>query len=1244
MSNPSNLYAEKIFAEHPSVLWSLDDQADYISIIDDSDRDISLWHMTGGNANVFTDITTEPFNNSIVVKISGDDTSSESGSVSCISNNIINFTQLNENLSTFAIGTYFYSMSSYLAGIEIGYEYDDTTTGATVQKLKNFSTSISEKWIFVSETFDIPSENTELRLVIKVNYIGGAPTGDYQFLVNGLTLGQWAEEFNSVSLGTSKISLPENIYGIDNAYGIKASAYGLQDKDGYYIVKDNSLVAKNTGVPMIYGSSNITKLSYNDGSPSIIFPGLGFLNESGKNKEYTAEMWMRINSDSIEPKKIFGPLNGNDGLFVNGPFLMLKIDDHIGQHFVGEWNRPMLIHIRMTSSGASLLVNGEQVVTLNFDPSTISLPDILQPDNTVENDWVGFWCHADVDPIDIDCFAIYPYQVPSLVAKRRFVYGQGVEFPEGINQAYSGTSTFIDYPFANYTNNYSYPESGAWSRGIVDNLSTLNGVLSAPEYSLPSFVFSNKTEETFYNDCDLIQNYETDNLITFRPNNSWNQTEAHIFFNNFNILNDEVKAFFGVFKLKSESESHETLIRVQDRTNNNYFSIDVLGLEIKYTLKFFNEETVVYTAYANSIGEKFAVGIDIDNFVREFGGNVAEFFGSRSQLVCYVGGTKELSNTFTGNIYRVGFSSKRNLYKLKDAFNFAGVPLDYENIFDYYSSYGISEAGLYNTTLWEYVMDGGTPSSFAVETLHSKTASYTLVPQIFMNNFTIDIDIDSYWEDYVPLSFFAKYVDSATGKSYYDLDFLQFNINYPSPSIYKKEDTVSEWKYGELTPIIENGAVTGYLTSLQSEYASPIQKTYSSLDNQLFTGYENYTDLMNRSFKTYSYDTSNSILKSYITFQYIQSGANNNESYFSTIKSAPKNGVVEVDNNWMTTKYEVVDNMVIYPPRKVDFRDIAIVVHLNFDIKAILKNKIKVRSLQLASQAFNENSFNPIGTRFGTNIYPYKKTGLYYDYKSANPFTIYKGSTPYFYLTRYSGIQLRGDYDPDINRGLSIPVNTTKANNYKVMAVQAYIRYDEDFFPYAPTQILEINDKDTVLKFYLVANDSTGKRAKIYAINANTGQVENGIGFYWNGNIVKEPVITIKEWGVLGVSFANLLNFSNYLGSIKINGPILVNNISHYQSTNLQEVQQVTQRPWFKVKRSGALTLDWDYWAKAYYWQGMMILSSINLYGVNPSDIYKTFIGTNKIIVDDSSILRFKDYQYSAFTDVLWQAQVSSAV
>ena len=41
MSNPSNLYAEKIYSEHPTVLWALDDKLDYSSFISEDQRDIT---------------------------------------------------------------------------------------------------------------------------------------------------------------------------------------------------------------------------------------------------------------------------------------------------------------------------------------------------------------------------------------------------------------------------------------------------------------------------------------------------------------------------------------------------------------------------------------------------------------------------------------------------------------------------------------------------------------------------------------------------------------------------------------------------------------------------------------------------------------------------------------------------------------------------------------------------------------------------------------------------------------------------------------------------------------------------------------------------------------------------------------------------------------------------------------------------------------------------------------------------
>jgi hypothetical protein len=362
------------------------------------------------------------------------------------------------------------------------------------------------------------------------------------------------------------------------------------------------------------------------------------------------------------------------------------------------------------------------------------------------------------------------------------------------------------------------------------------------------------------------------------------------------------------------------------------------------------------------------------------------------------------------------------------------------------------------------------------------------------------------------------------------------------------------------------------------------------------------------------------------------------------VERPSRNGVLIPGPDWMTTKYEVVDNMIIYPPSGVDINDLSIVTHIDINVKNSEVNNVSIKNMSYASQALNESDASPIGTRFGTPIYPYTKTGIYYNFKKNNPFSIYNASSPYLYLTKTSGIQLKGTYDPLVNRGLMIPINSSRSEGFKVIAMQLAVRFDGDYFPYAPTEIFEIESKGSYIKFYLVACDPSG-RAKIYAIDTKTGLVQNGIGFYWNGRIVKEPVITLQDWGFLGISFSDSLDFSYFEGAIRLTGPLLFNNISFYQSTNLQEVQNVSERPWFRVKVLNATELDWKFWnTGSFNWNKVLVLSETSYYGVNPSEVYKSYTGTNKIIVDDDKVLRFGNYKYTGHSDVGWKQIVVDPV
>jgi hypothetical protein len=1224
MSNPSNLYAEKVFAEQPNYLWSLDDKADYISLMSEDDRKVYNWSVTGGVTVLDNTLIFNPFEESDTTKITATLPEEDSGEVVLISDDILNFSSLNLDLSTFSIGSHIYAKSAYMTSIEIGYQYFDTTTGNIIQKLKKYSTSISETWFFVSETFSIPSENTTMNLVLKIGYAKLEPGEEnYIFYQNGFTLGQWSENFNSVSLGVEKIQTPATI-AMPQSDAIEAKVYGLSENSGYYLVSDNALVAKNVGIPLVFGSSNVTKILPNDGKPSLILPGDGFLNEKGKYKDYTLEFWLRANSSSVTKKRIVGPIGSLDGVYVEGPFLIFKIQDYYGSHYVGQWERPMLIDVRVGENSASLVLNGEEVISLNYITKNLSLPpEITQNKN---QDWIGFYAYDDVTPVEIDCVAIYPYQVPTIVCKRRFVYGQGVEFPENINTAYSGTSVYIDYAFADYTNNYTYPDIGSWSQATVDNLVTDSNFLSVSTYATPQGNFQGKTLNDLYQACSSIQD-ESDLFLTYRPNNSWSSVNGYVYLENFNILNSQTDAVYGIFKIAAFNSSAQTLIRLEDSSSGNYISLDLVNDVVQYKLKYGSNIETLYTSSAIVLNDQFGVGINIQSFSDYYGGNVAAFFGNRSSLNVYIGGNKTLTSTFTGKIYKISLCSESNIADIDFLFNETGVPKDYENVFDLYSGIDYS-GGFADQQFWEYVLDGGSPDSFIVQQMSDHSASYSLLPKRYFNNFLLDVDVRAYWEDHIPLTYFAQFINDSKNNQVYGLDFIQFNIDYPAPSTYKETSSESSWSYQELS----------------ESYSDPVQRKYELLDNHLFTGYDDYDDLKNKSSRSYNYDTSESSVKTYVTFQYLKSGANKNIRYFPSTVGAPKNGIVLPGDEWITTKYEVVDGMIIYPPRGIDIKDIAIVTHIDFNVKGVTSKPIKIRSLQYASQAFDESSPNSIGTRFGTPIYPYKKSGAYYNYKDVNPFSIYKGSSPYLYLTRNSGIQLKGDYDPFINRGLAVAINSEQSDSYKVIAMQAMIRFDEDFFPYAPTQIFEIESKGSVIKFYMIANDRVGKRAKIYAINESTGLLADGIAFYWNGNLVKEPTMTIKEWGILGLSFVNSLDFSNFVGSIRVNGPVVINNISHYQSTNLQEVQKINKRPWFKVKYLGTEDLPWDFWQSSYIWQGVLIVSSTSYYGVNPREIYKSFTGTNKIIVDDDRVFGIKSYEYSIYKDSIWVSSTANAV
>ncbi len=96
MSNPSNLYAEKVFSEHPTVLWALDDPADYISLITEAQRSFTSWTRTNVASVALTDAPSiEPFTDSVVNRLNIIVPSNTSFTITCVSNDLVKLSNLN---------------------------------------------------------------------------------------------------------------------------------------------------------------------------------------------------------------------------------------------------------------------------------------------------------------------------------------------------------------------------------------------------------------------------------------------------------------------------------------------------------------------------------------------------------------------------------------------------------------------------------------------------------------------------------------------------------------------------------------------------------------------------------------------------------------------------------------------------------------------------------------------------------------------------------------------------------------------------------------------------------------------------------------------------------------------------------------------------------------------------------------------------------------------------------------------
>jgi hypothetical protein len=1112
--NIFNLYSAQAFSEHPLALWGLDDDFSYLSLISAS----PIYSLTDAvSASVANPPTEKPQEtvgiSDIFIEI---DSFTGSGSASIIETQSFSVSDTDSQKPTVNINSFIYTYDTNITSLQIGFRYDGDNYYSTYENLDTNS------WTRIHHTMDLPDSGDVTPYISIIH-----PDPEKTYSLYQLSVGQWSEQYNHETQGSVTIPF-ENISASASLMGSVAGAlsasptifdvvevdeYGFSTANyGYYFVENNRMLSTNTKLPMVYGSGDITEVYASSNSiPSIVFPGKGFLHTNGKFSDLTAEFWLKIYPDNTTKKRIFGPLASEDGLYVDKDFITLRIGPYEKSYFINKWYRPMLVSIRYNQSFASVMINGELVIEQNLVPRDVDFPENI----TYDTDWVGFYSHDDIVKFEVDCLAIYPYIVSDQSAKKKFVYGQGVGQAQEITRKFGSTSVPVDFSFAGYSSNLIYPDMTNWYAGFYSNLDPTSQYLSIPKYQLPEISYlgddlsafnvdrrrktwrsvaartwyiwlsriwrqissSREIEPLFDNFDSQIDRTENFYFQT-RPNSAYNNVYGSIVFNSLNILNEPARSILGVFSInQSEIDEKEagteiSIMHFKNSATGDIFKIifDDSDNKVKY---IYNSTTLKEFEILISDDDTFFIaGIDINNLTDSFARIVKRFFSIPQNIKFNVAGNE--NNQFPGKIYRININN--SFFTRKDM----GDYFDSQG----FASYSDEAEILESNSILSYI------------------ANYTLFFSKTNSSMIMDIASTGYWEDSVPLSYFGSYILNSKGeRTGYDLDFLQFNIDYPS-SIYSNDNFDDDRNV----------------------------KIYATL--------QNYEDAGKISYSNYTI-TKGLDENRYVDFE-------------------------NIDSDIDATKFNIVDGTIIFAPKSIiDFNNAYLTIHMEIKDPGVGANPVNIQRMALSSLAYDQGSLYPLNSATGNKIYPFTRQGISYITKAKNPYLFYKDATPYLYLTSDSGVQalpypdIEDTASETFRRGISIPLNQSRVDNYSLYGMHLWAFYNNASTITERQMVFSLSYQDTRYNFYLEP-EVGGKRAKLvpYLYDILGEQEATEIVMYQNG-IKQEVYINPLSWSLITIRFIEEIDLSNARGQFEIYPGFVVNNITMFEQNIEKKVDDI---------------------------------------------------------------------------------------
>ena len=149
MATNSNLYAEKIFSEHPLALWPLDDNITFLQLFSDSRQNLGneaswiLTNLTETEPSDYSDTPVPSSNSSSFVK------SSSASNYSTITSTFTfnSSADFNNSRGTACFSAHAYGVSAFIKSFEIGVIYDGE------EYFSEYKLESTFRWQKISHTF-----------------------------------------------------------------------------------------------------------------------------------------------------------------------------------------------------------------------------------------------------------------------------------------------------------------------------------------------------------------------------------------------------------------------------------------------------------------------------------------------------------------------------------------------------------------------------------------------------------------------------------------------------------------------------------------------------------------------------------------------------------------------------------------------------------------------------------------------------------------------------------------------------------------------------------------------------------------------------------------------------------------------------------------------------------------------------------------------------------------------------------